>query len=301
MATTRQLTWYPPAHTGLGPIVLTDKRSGFEVMKGSRGLGAVRHQLITDESVWADGDTVDDDYVPPRSVMLPMRITGTDRDEFLQRLALLTAAMQTRAPGRRPAPGELELAQHDGRRWRVRCHYQEGLPDEETVDTGGDTNWVRFQLQLHAPDPYWYAPEPITLSWDFDAPVPFLGDPFLPLQISPSQVIGATTIVNPGTETALGVWRVTRPGTDFIATNNTTGETLRVTQTIPSGQTLTIVTDPADIYLDPAGTDWWPHLVDGSTLWEIPPGETPISLTLSGAAAGSRVELEFYERRGAPW
>jgi hypothetical protein len=297
----RQITWYPPEHTGLAPIVLTDRAAGYSVLKGMRGLGAVEHQLVTDESVWADGATVDADYVLPRSIMLPMHAIGADRDEFLARLATLTAAMRTRAPGARPTYGELELAQHDGRRWRVRCHYQGGLPDEETIESGGDTNWVRFQLRLFAPDPYWYAPEPTVLSWDFDEPAAFLGDPFLPLQLSPSQVLGDATIVNPGTESALGTWRITQPGTDFIAANTTTGETLRVTATIPSGQTLTIVTDPPDIYLDPAGTDWWPYLVDGSTLWEIPPGETPISLTLSGAAAGSRVELTFYERRGAPW
>lgn len=300
---TRQLTWYPPAHTGLSPIVLNDQSAGFKVFKGSRGLGAVRYQLVTDDSVWSDGDTVDAAYVLPRSVMLPMEVRGGDRDEFLARLAALTAAMQTRAPGGRPAPGHLELAQHDGRRWRVACHYREGLPDEESVDTGGGTNWARFQVQLHAPDPFWYAAESTLLTWTYPDPVPFLGANFLPLRISPSSVLGPTEIVNPGSESALGVWRVTGPGSDFIATNEASGEVLRVAETIPTGQVLTIVTDPtiADIALQPAGTDWWDYLVDGSALWEIPPGTTSVDLTLTGAAAGSQIELEFYPRWGAPW
>lgn len=303
MATSRQITWYPPTHTGLDPIVLNDRAAGFEIFQGSRGLGAVRHQLVTDASVWSDGDTVDADYVLPRSIMLPMRVRGADRDEFLSRLAGLTAAMQTRAPGGRPAPGELELAQHDGRRFRVRCHYQEGLPDEETIDTGGSTNWARFQLQLHAPDAFWYAPDPVTLTWTWPAPVTFLGNPFLPLKISPSAVLGPAEIVNPGSEAALGVWRVTGPGSDFIATSGASDEVLQVTETIPGGQVLTIVTEPtaADISLQPAGTDWWNNLADGSTLWEIPPGTTPVDLTLTGGSAGSQIQLEFYPRYGAPW
>lgn len=303
MTTSRQLTWYPPAHTGLGPLALTDPAAGYRVLKGTRGLGAVEHQLVTDESVWSDGATVDADYVLPRSIMLPMWVDGGNRDQFLSRVAALTAAMQTRAPGGRPAYGELELAQHDGRRWRVRCHYQGGLPDEEVVESGGDTTWARFGLRLFAPDPYWYGPDAITLTWRAPAPVAFLGSNFLPLRISPSSVLGPTEIVNPGSEAALGVWRVTGPGSDFIATNNASGEVLRVTQAIPDGQALTIDTDPAtaDISLQPAGTDWWPYLADGSTLWEIPPGTTAVDLTLTGNTTASQIELEFYPRYGAPW
>ncbi|GAB2964520.1 phage tail family protein [Saccharothrix stipae] len=301
--TSRQITWYPPAHTGLDPIVLTDRAAGYRVLKGSRGLGEVEHQLVTDASVWSDGDTVDADYALPRAPMLPMLVTGADRDEYLTRIRALAAAMRTRAPGGRPAPGELELAQHDGRRFRLRCHYRTGLPDHEEIDVGGDTTWARFGLQLYAPDPFWYAADPVTLSWESASPVAFLGADFLPLRISRSSVLGPTEIVNPGSEAALGVWRVTGPGSDFIATNEASGEVLRVTESIPGGQVLTIVTDPtiADISLQPAGTDWWDNLVDGSALWEIPPGTTSIDLTLTGATADSEIVLEFYPRYGAPW
>lgn len=299
----RQVTWFPPAHTGIAPIIFTDRGAGYRVEKGTRGLGAVRRQLVTEESPWVDGAAVDDDFALPRTVMLPIMLWGKTREDMLAKLSTLQAAMRTRKPGRVIALGELELAQADGRKFRVRCNYLDGLPDEEDIQRGGDTNWVRFQLQLYAGDPYWYASGAKTLSWVFSNPTPFLGNPFLPLNISATQVIGAATIVNGGTEDTYGTWRVTGPGTALILTNPSSGETFRVNGTIPVGQVLTIVTDPASgrISLQPSGDDWWPNLADGSTLWAIPPGTTAVSLTLTGAAGGSRIDLEYFEKFGSPW
>lgn len=299
----RELTWIPPAHTGLDPIVLTDHNAGWRVGKNHRGLGAVKRYLDTQDSPFVDGTEVDDDYALPRTVILPMMVWAPTRDELLAKLRTFQAALRTRKPGRVMAPGELELAQADGRRFRVRCHYRDGLPDEETLQTGGDQNWVRFTLELFAPDPYWYGAEPKTLSWVFSDPTPFLGANFLPLKISAAQVIGDATILNEGTEDTYGTWRVTGPGSDLILTNPGSSEVLRVTETIPGGQVLTIVTDPlaGDISLQPSGTDWWGKLADGGTMWAIPPGTTQVSLELIGAAAGSRIDLEYFEKFGSPW
>jgi hypothetical protein len=299
----RQITWYPPAHTGVDPLVFTDYGAGFQVFKGTRGLGKEQRELVTTDSPFLDGTEVDEDYALPRSIMLPMGIHAADRDALLAKLRLLEQSMRTRAPGIGPAPGELELAEADGRRFRLRCHYRGGLPDEETVSTGGDMNWVHFQLQLLAPDPYWYSAVPRSLSWVFSDPIAFLGSPFLPLRISAAQVIGDAQIINNGTENTYGTWRITRPGTELTLSNVDSGEELHIVGTIPVGEVLTIVTEPrvADIALQPAGTDWWNKLQDGSTLWAIPPGTTQVSLTLIGSASGSRIDLEFYERFGSPW
>jgi len=299
----REVVWHPPAHTGVEPLVLTDQAAGLRIEKGSRGLGLVQFETVQDDSPWSDGSTVEDVYALPRQPMLPMMVWGADRAEFLSRLRTLSAALVPRDGGGRAVPGELELAQHDGRRFRLQAHYLGGLPDEETTDLGGDTNWCRFQLQLLAPDPFWYAPEPTVLSWTFADPVPFLGNPFLPLRISPSQTIGDVAILNPGTAPALGMWRITGPGNNVVLANLDSGEQIQITGTIPDGEQLVVVTDPLapSITLQPSGVDWWDKVADGPVLWAIPPGTTSASLTLSGAASGSRVVLEFRPRFGAPW
>lgn len=299
----RELTWIPPAHTGLDPIILTDQAAGWKIEKGHRGLGAVERRLVTADSPFVDGTEVDEDYALPRVVVLPIMMWAPTRDEMLAKLRAFQASLRTRKPGNKVAPGELELAQADGRRFRVRCHYQGGLPSEEMLQNGGDTNWVRFTLELFAPDPYWYGAEAVTASWVFSDPTAFLGAAFLPLNISAAQVIGDAEIINSGTEDAYGTWRVTGPGSALILTNPGSGETLQVNGSIPGGQVLTIVTDSlkGDISLQPSDVDWWDNLVEGSALWAIPPGITGVSLTLTGAASGSRIDLEFYEKFGSPW
>lgn len=305
----RQYTWIPPEHLGLPPIVLNDRAAGYRVLKGVRGLGAVPRELVTEDSPWADGTLVEADFAVPKQPMLPMLVYGADRDEFLLRLRALEAAMRTRTPAGKPASGQLELQQADGRKRRLNCYYLGGLPDEETVELGGDTTWQRFGLQLLAADPYWYDADPTTLSWDPDDPVPFLGDPFLPLRISPSQVIGNVPVFNGGTEATYGTWRITPPGTDVILRNETTGEQLQITETIPAAHTLVIRTAPSeqDIRLfddsdpDDPGVDWWEFLEDGGALWALPDGTSQLSLTLSGAGSGSKIELEFYRRWSSPW
>ncbi|SER95016.1 Phage tail protein [Lentzea xinjiangensis] len=305
----RQITWIPAEVHGLPPIVLTDAAAGYEVHKGVRGLGAVPRELVTDESPWADGAVVEADFAVPKQPMLPMAVRAPDRDTFLARLRALEAAVRTRTPAGQPAPGQLELQQADGRKRRLWCYYLGGLPDEETIEFGGDTTWQRFGLQLLAADPYWYDAEPTRLAWDPPAPVSFLGDPFLPLKISPSQVIGDVPVTNGGTEATYGTWRITPPGTDLILRNDTTGEQLQITETIPAAHTLVIKTEPGrqDIRLfddadpDDPGVDWWEHLADGAALWALPAGTSQLSLTLSGASAGSKIELEFYQRWSSPW
>lgn len=299
----RQITWFPPDGSGLAPIVLTDRAAGYRVFKNVRGLGSVRRELVTEDTPQFDGTEVWDDFGLPRTVFLPMQVFAADRDGFLERLRALAAALRTRGADGRPVTGQLELQQADGRRRRLRCHYQDGLPDEESVSLGGDTNWQQFTLQLFAPDPYWYDPEPTLLSWDPDDPVTFLATPILPPKISPSQVIGDQQLVNAGTEPAYGTWRVTGPGTGITLTNGTTGEELELNGTIDAGEVVTIVTEPrlADITLNPGDIDWWDNLEDGSALWAIPHGTTDMSLTLAGSGSGSKVELEFLSRYESPW
>jgi hypothetical protein len=298
---TRQITWYPPESSGLEPIVLTDRAAGHRVFTGVRGLGPVRRELVTEDVPFFDGTEVYDDVGLPRTVYLPMMVFAADRDGFLERLRALTAALRTRGADGSPVTGQLELQQADGRRRRLRCHYQEGLPDEESIELGGDTNWQRFTLALFAADPYFYDPEPVTLSWDPDDPVTFLSAPMLPPKISPSQVIGDQTLTNAGTEAAYGTWRITGPGNSIILTNITTGQEIELNGTIAAGEVVTIVTEPrlADITLD--GVDWWDSLEDGGDLWAIPNGSTELSLTLGGMGSGSRVELEFFKRYESPW
>lgn len=291
----RQMTWISGAGSvgGSTSTVLTDPAAGFQVFKGAKGLDVPEVEFLVDELPGIDGSTVTDVYAPPRLVLLPMEIRGATRGEFLDRKRALELALD-------PAVlGQLELMQADGRRFRLNARYQGGLGGSEDIGEGGDTTWCRFVLRLYVEDPWWYAPDPITVSFPYVEPTDFF--PFFPLVLDSDSVLGSTTVNNPGTVPSWPTWTATAPATNLTFTNVTTGEEFEADEPIPSGRTLTIVTEPRmqSVKLDD-GTDWWPHLVGNPVFWMIPPRETPISLVLTGAGVGSSVGLSWVPRYRSP-
>lgn len=279
----RQLTWFP-AGGGAG-LVLTDRGQGRRVLDGVRGLGVPPVELVTEDSPLLDGTTVHAVHAPPRTLFLPMLLFGADRAAYRARVAALEAAMDPAA-----GDGQLELMEHDGSRRRIRCRYTGGMEGEETKDARGNS-WWRFGVNLFAADPFWFAPDLLTLTWSYGTPTNFF--PFFPLVLTPSALLGSATVSYPGTAPGWPTWRITAPGSSVTITNSDTGEAITLTGSIPAGQTLTIVTKPGQQSIRLAnGTDWWPNLVDGSVLWQVKPGTTNINLSLTGASTGSSVVME---------
>lgn len=291
----RQLTWISGAGSvgGSTATVLTNRGGGFRVLKDVKGLDVPEVQFIVVELPGIDGATVTDVYAPPRFVLLPMIISGATRAEYLDRKRAFELALD-------PAVvGQLELSQADGRRFRLNARYAGGLEGSESINEGGDTTWCRFVLRLYVEDPWWYAPDPISVTFPYVEPTNFF--PFFPLVLTSDSVLGNTTVNNPGTIPSWPTWTATAPATNLTFTNTATGEEIEADEPIPPGRTLTIVTEPGkqSVKLDD-GTDWWPHLVGNPVFWKIPPRETPISLVLSGAGVGSSVGLSWVPRFRSP-
>lgn len=290
-----QLTWISGAAAvgGSTSTVLTNGAGGFRTLKGAKGLEVPPAEFLVDELPGIDGSIVTDVYAAPRTVLLPMMLWGATRAEFLNRRRAFELALD-------PAViGQLELQQADGRRFRLNSRYAGGLEGSEEKSEGGDTTWCQFVLRLYVEDPWWYAVDRITVPFNYTAPTLFF--PIFPLTLDSNQVLGSTTVSNPGTVPSWPTWTATAPGSGLTLTNVTTGEEIEFSGSIPSGRTLTIVTEPGkqSVKLDD-GTDWWPNLVGNPVFWKIPPGSTPISLVLAGAGAGSSVGLSWLPRFRSP-
>ncbi|ACU35579.1 phage distal tail protein [Actinosynnema mirum] len=287
----RQLTWISGASAlgGSTSTVLTDRAAGHRVLKGVKNLNVAGVEYLTTEVPGLDGTQVTDLFAPPRVVQLPMEVHGATRMQFLARLRALELALD-------PAvPGELELMQADGRRFRLRARYLRGLEGSEDQDEGGDGRWARFVLSLYVEDPWWYAAEPIRVPFSYSAGGTFF--PILPLVLSSSSINGAATLSNPGTVPSWPVWTATAPGSALTIANSRTGQQISVNGVIPAGRTLTIDTrlGAARVQLDD-GTDWWPQLTGTPVFWPVPPGETPISVALVAAGPGSEVVCTWTPR-----
>lgn len=288
----RELTW----HGGDGwTQILNDQPQGYRVHKGVTGLGKPPRAIVAETSPLVDGEDITDEWDEPRTVMLPMTVWGPDNATFLARLRALALSLKS--------PGEFEVAQADGRRRRIRAHYAGGLEGDESRDLGGDTTWCRFVLSLRCPDPYWFDPTPVTPKWQYSSAGTFLGDPFLPLRIGSSQVLGPATVNNPGDVPSWPEWTITPPNSDVTLLDRDTGASLALSGSIPAGRSLTIVTEPGErqnVMLSD-GTDWWDHLTGTPVFWPIRPGTSNISVLLTGASPGSEVQLSFRPRYESAW
>lgn len=295
----RQLVWITPDGE---EFPLTNAAGGYRVTKGATGLGMPPVQLSTDATPLLDGVMVADVYAPPRTIQLPILILAGDRTLYRERARALVTALSY---GQECA---LELRQPNGQRRRITAWYNGGLEGAEDKDTGGE-KWARFVLKVLCPDPYWFDPVPITYPYAYvGSPVPFLGNPFLPIQLSPGLEIGATTITNPGEVKSWPVWTVTPPAVEVVFTDMDTGASIPIAAEVPDGLVLTVRTEPGktDVRIwdgvdYAAGTDYWDALYGTPQFWPVRPGTSNVDLAITGAGAGSSITLTFYPRYLTPW
>ncbi|GLW91767.1 phage tail domain-containing protein [Actinokineospora globicatena] len=284
----RELRLYPG--DGSPSIVLNDAAAGYKTLKGSTGWGAAPVEHVTESTPLLDGEQVQATYETGRIIVLPMLVTGRTPEELGERLSVLVDSTD-------PAwPGQLQVTQPDGRRRRITAYYLDGLEGAEEAETAGK-KWHKFVLRLYCPDPAFFDPTPHRFVFGYGTAAPFF--PILPVTLSPDSVLGAVTITNPGDLPAWPVWTATAPGTAATFDNARTGEQLHVTGTLTD--TLTIVTRPGAQQVLMGTADWWSHLDDTPTLWALPKGATPVTLTLTGAGPGSSITAEFLARYRKAW
>ena len=268
---------------------------GIRMQHGAKGLLAPPVLYELTEQLGQDGATLDGAKYGAREPMLPIMLRARDSYEFRTRLTELVRAAHVH-----DGLGELEV-DTDGIVRRLRCMIVGGLEgDRDTEVGGGVSNWWRAALKFVAPDPYWYDATPVTSEWG--NPDPRAWFPIFPLQLSSSQTIGETTARNEGDANTYPVWTLVGPFTDATLRNNSTGEWLKVTSPLAAGRTLVINTRPGETDVTSTGPieNWWSKLDPASTLWPLPPGDTNVSLLLTGANSATKVRVEYRRRWLSP-
>lgn len=279
---------------------LNDEAAGwFTLADGVSGLGAAPYALTSDPHPRGGARLR---YVQPqaRAIVWPLYVYGETHNEFIGRWrALATAFTRTlrENPDGTRTPGVLEIARPDGTRRHVRVFYQEGFEGRGTKGSGIVSDAAA--LTLWCEDPYWVDPVDVSVHQETGS----LSSFFTPYPtISSSQVLGATTLKNPGDVTVWPQWTVTGPASLITFTHEGTGESFTVNPTavghgnLLAGQQVTITTDPPSVrYQD--GSNWvgaldWPS----AALWGLAPGDNPVTFQLDGSGPGSAVDLTFNPR-----
>ncbi|MGI5196587.1 phage distal tail protein [Streptomyces sp. CA-288835] len=285
------ITYYDP--TG-GVWPLTRRSLGwYTLAEGVSGLGATPYELTSDAHP-RGGARLRHVQAQPRTIVWPLWVGGDTHLQFVERWRTLATAF-TRTL--RDGPGVLEIARPDGTRRRIEVHYQEGF--EGRGSRGFGRIFDSAVLSLWCEDPYWVDPVSVIVhreqgvGEDFLVPFP---------SVSSSQVLGATTVTNPGDVIVWPEWTITGPASLVTFTHTDTGESFTLNPTavghgnLLPGQKVTVRTDPPQVRYQ-NGSNWigalnWPS----ATLWGLAPGDNSVTFQLDGSGPGSAVDLSFNPR-----
>lgn len=259
---------------------------GWFTRPGPGGWGANPIELVTDP-IAAGGEQVRYIRVQPRTITWPLHIWGETHQQFVERYRQVLRAFTSTT--HRQAPGILTISRPDGTNRMIYAYYKEGFDGEV------GENWLSANpvINLWCPDGYWTDTTDTTISRSQPVASNFFS-PFI--TVGSSQVLGDTTIVNPGEISAWPRWTVTGPMTKLTATNITLGQRFALTYSLSAGQQVQITTQrpmvrgPGDINL--AGSLDWPSAV----LWPLLPGANQVNFSIDGAGTNSRIDMGFRAR-----
>ncbi|MFI1799780.1 hypothetical protein ACH427_20840 [Streptomyces sp. NPDC020379] len=123
------------------------------ILPGPTGMDAPPVQATVTEYAGMDGGRVVKTRAASRRLQLPLLLWAPTRPELLALKRRFVAALVAER-----GPCVLRVAEADGTARSIRVHYTGGMEGDEGSDGAGLT-YVRYGLQLTAPDPYWHGDE----------------------------------------------------------------------------------------------------------------------------------------------
>lgn len=273
---------------------LTDEAAGwFTLADGVSGLDVTPYDL-TKDAYPRGGTRLRHRQPAERTIIWPLHVYGSTHLEFLGRWRALADAL---VASLHDGPGWLEIARPDGTRRRIAVIYQDGF--EGQGKQGSYITSDTAVVTLYCQDPYWINPVPVTERREYSPGVDFL-DPYP--SVSSGQVLGETTLTNPGSVEAWPTWTISGPADLVTIRHEDTGEEFIIDPDgvghgqLLAGERVVVTMDPPRVR-GPAGETWtgalnWP----GATLWSLRRGVNNVSFQLDGADVGSAVEVSFNAR-----
>lgn len=269
--------------------VLSDDSNGWVLQPGATGFDMPTYQSYSDESPEIDGNFVRQIRAQARTLMLPIAVfSDVSRGDFLLKKRGLRRSLNPKL-----GMGTLEITEVDGTSRSIGAYYQSGGEGDEALDSGG----MRYQmvaLTFTCPSPFWIG-DPVHRDFQVAQSGTFF--PILPLQVADSQVLGDVFVTNDGDDVAYPVWTIRGPATSVVLTNVTSGQSLTLSQSLTSGDTVVIDTrERVQTVLMNGTTNLWSKLVAGSALWGLEPFDNEVTLTLAGATTATLVSLDYGPR-----
>ena len=219
-------------------------------------------------------------------------LTG-EEDDYYALLDRITSAFYNRRNAL-PAPGLLSIQRPDGSIRSINVFTTSGLNTPEVAISSGTV----YSFSLLTPDPFWSDALTNQLSFIGSGSAPGIL-PLLPIRLAQSTIFGANQMINAGTADAWPEWTITGPGGPTIQ-NLTTGRSLALSTSIPTGQVVSIKTKPGQQQCVniTTGVNIWDQLSFSSPrdLWPLIPGINNVSIVMGGSTAASKIIVSWQNR-----
>jgi Phage tail protein len=274
-------------------IIFTNARGQSVELKSSApfllqsidGLGDVDADTQTQKSPFQDGSTYIDSVLQERSISLEIVILA-DKSTLLEKRQYLASVFN-------PKLGKGVLRYENGETIREIEAVPDGVP---TFPSGQDNRGLTFQkaiVNLLCPNPYWKSME-ITEEPTFEPLFQFLFEGVFEMGMQRDQRI----IVNDGDAPAPLIIEFYGPAVNPKITNKTTGEFIKVNQTLQEGEVMRIDTTPGNksvYFVQPDGTERnvfnWIDL--DSTFFQLVVGENEIEYSADSDIQGAIVNIRY--------
>lgn len=272
----------------LGESIVFKVGSPF-AMNNPTGLGDVGTQIQTQKAPFQDGSTFIDAVMAERDISFDVVIKGDNDTEISERRTLLARVFN-------PKLGLGVLRYQYGDIIREISVVPDHVP---TFPAGSDNRGKRHQtalIDLLAPDPYWR-----TLNMEteptFEPLFQFAFEGDFQMGVQRDERI----IVNGGDVLAPLVIEFHGPAVNPIVTNETTGEFIKIKQTLGANEIMRIDTTDGNksvVFVDDDGTERnvfnWIDL--NSTFFKLVLGENAITYTADNDIQGAVVNFYYQER-----
>lgn len=268
---------------------LVSGAGGPQVVTGATGFGSPDVDARWFSGA-GDGAAWRGSRVQARDIALPLFIEGS-REELQAHLSAIAEAL---APSESPA--RLYVSDAVGEAWWA---------DVVRVGSGDfdrRASWVRLTLTLRAGDPFWTredASQQTVRASGTGRGLLGTGRSLSMLRVSSGQALGAVLVENPGDAPAWPVTILEGPGT-ALTLASPTGQTLTWEGNLLAGQRRVFdhragtLVDPDDTTGDPNRYD---ELGPAPLFWSLPPGNSTVTVELTGASSASSVTLSWRPRR----
>jgi len=276
---------------GATTIDLTDESAGYSVnAAGTAGLRSVGYELTTTRYAGIDGEAVNAIHATPNEPTLGLLVEADGEADLRAKIRGLVRAMRPKV-----GAGTLTVSNETGDSRSLICYCTDGLPGQEDTSSILVGSWWRAALKFYAPDPWWLGDQQ-TISVGLGVGSNFF--PMPPVSLAPSSVQGQFKVdLSDSDSPAFPVWTIIGPGSSLVLTNNTTGHSLTVNQSLTAGQSLVIDTRPGSQSVRLGdGTNVMTAVSGYPDLWSLAETVNTVTAALAGATTASRITATYQPR-----